>query len=123
MRIVKSMVAAAFAVALTATAHAQNVLYQHNFDGSAAATLHTLAPDVNNNGGGTTWVTRTDTGLRSGTGLKWFDDGTISATPTDRGQRLHPHRSNQRRHFFRESRQLVRHGLRQRASDRARRRR
>jgi hypothetical protein len=30
-------------------------------------------------------VTRTDTGLRSGTGLKWFDDGTISATPGGSG--------------------------------------
>ena len=85
MRIVPSMVMAAFAAALTTTVHAQNVLYQHNFDGSAAAALHTLAPDVNNNGGGTTWVTRTDTGLRSGTGLKWFDDGTISATPGGSG--------------------------------------
>jgi hypothetical protein len=66
---------------MAAAGYAQNVLYQHNFDGAAAALLHGLAPDVNTNGGGTTWVTRTDTGLRSGTGLKWFDDGTISGTP------------------------------------------
>jgi hypothetical protein len=77
----RSSLPVALLLTLVGTAHAQNVLYQHNFDGSAAATLHTLAPDVNNNGGGTTWVTRTDTGLRSGTGLKWFDDGTISDTP------------------------------------------
>lgn len=85
MLITKSIVTAALVLTVAATAHAQNVLYQHNFDGSASAPLHSLAPDVNNNGGGTTWVTRTDTGLRSGTGLKWFDDGTISGTPGGSG--------------------------------------
>jgi hypothetical protein len=85
MLIRRSIAAATLAMSVATMAHAQNVLYQHNFDGSATATLHTLAPDVNNNGGGTTWVTRTDTGLRSGTGLKWFDDGTMSATPGGSG--------------------------------------
>jgi hypothetical protein len=85
MLFTRSIAASTLVASLVATAHAQNVLYQHNFDGSAAATLHSLAPDVNNNGGGTTWVTRTDTGLRSGTGLKWFDDGTISGTPGGSG--------------------------------------
>ncbi len=85
MFVTRSLASAVLVLSLAAAVQGQNVLYQHNFDGSAAATLHSLAPDVNNNGGGTTWVTRTDTGLRSGTGLKWFDDGTMSATPGGSG--------------------------------------
>lgn len=85
MIVTRSTLPAALLLTLAGMAQAQNVLYQHNFDGSAAAALHTLAPDVDNNGGGSAWVTRTDTGLRSGTGIKWFDDGTISATPGGSG--------------------------------------
>jgi hypothetical protein len=60
-------------------AHGQNILYQHDFSGLATTPLHRQFVDVDNNGGGTTWITRTDTGLPAGTGIKWFDDGSIDA--------------------------------------------
>jgi hypothetical protein len=67
-------------LALVASAHCQNILYQHNFSGSAATPLHQLTPDVNNNGGGTRWITRTDTGQLAGIGREYYADGHIDTS-------------------------------------------
>ncbi len=74
------LISAGLFLALAATAKAQNILYQHDFSGSAATPLHRQFVDIDVNGGGTTWVTRTDTGLISGTGREWYADGHIDTT-------------------------------------------
>lgn len=72
-------------LSLATVAEAQNILYQHNFTGSAATPLHRLPVDIDNNGGGNAWTTRTSTGLPSGTGIKYSANGNIDAAISGSG--------------------------------------
>jgi hypothetical protein len=62
-----------------APAYSQNILYQHNYNGPAGTPLHKLTPDVDNNGGGNRWQTRTDSRTPEGTGVLHYANGAMTA--------------------------------------------
>jgi MYXO-CTERM domain-containing protein len=66
-------------VAAAAPGYGQNILYQHNYGGAAGTPLHKQQPDVDNNGGGNLWQTRTDSLQPAGTGVFHYDDGAMTA--------------------------------------------
>jgi hypothetical protein len=80
MKISHMTVSAGLLLILASATQGQNILYQYDFSGAAATPLHQLTPDVNNNGGGTKWITRTDTGLLGGVGREYYADGHIDTT-------------------------------------------
>lgn len=82
---VKSIALTCLLVAGAGAIKAQNIIYQHDFNGSASTPLHGLSPDVDNSGLAAAWVTRTDTGLPDGTGVRWFADGSLDETLSGNG--------------------------------------
>jgi len=80
MIVFRSLALASLLLATSCLANAQGIIYQDDFSGSASTPLYGLSPDVDNNGGGNTWVTRTDTGLPGGLGREWYADGHIDTT-------------------------------------------
>ncbi len=85
MCLVRSMAIAGLLLASASLAQADNVIYQENFTGSASTPLHGQSPDIDNSGLGAKWVTRTDTGLPSGTGVRWYADGSLDETLSGNG--------------------------------------
>jgi hypothetical protein len=79
MLFTRTLMSAAMVVAISETALGQNVLYQHDYNGSPSTPLHTLEPDIDHNGGGNAWQTRTDTLINTGTGVYHYADGSLQA--------------------------------------------
>jgi hypothetical protein len=85
MKCLRSFAAICLLLTAVGMAQAQDIIYQHDFNGSSSEPLHGLAPDIDNSGLGTTWVTRTDTGLPDGSGVRWYADGSLDETLAGNG--------------------------------------
>lgn len=79
MSLIRILAAASLLELCIAPAYSQNILYQHNYNGAAGTPLHKQQADVDNNGGGNLWQTRTDSLQPPGAGVLHYDNGALTA--------------------------------------------
>jgi hypothetical protein len=77
----RSVAIACLLLAPVGLARSEIMIYQHDFGGPVSAPLHGQSPDIDSNGGGNAWQTRTDTGDLAGTGVFHYADGSMQAGP------------------------------------------